>query len=225
MKLLEKYVKKINILDDTKQGGFNWLNSNISQIPQSDVKKLQFSYLYPTLITGFIDLDWHKNTKESVRLTFDNFKNFFNKFQKNINVIKNDKDLYEEYKVTLNSFYGKLDIMTLFGHSLNYSGYLSQYLKFYYTDLIEKNKDKILYIDTDQIFYKGEIDLLDFPTSYEIENIDYVLFAGKQKYVYLKDDKVTIRGKKYQWSEVESNNCVRKLKSFVRQDKINKIGV
>ena len=225
MKLLEKYVNKINISDDRKGTGFNWLNSNIAQIPQSGVKKLEFSHLYPTLITGLIELDWHKNTKESVRLTFDGFRDFFNKFQKNMDVIKKDKALYKEYKTKANSFYGKLDLMSLFGHSPNYSGYLSQYVKFYYTDLIEKNKDKILYIDTDQIFYKGEIDLLDFPTPYEIKNIDYILFAGKKKFVYLKEDKISIFGEKYQWSEVESNNCVKRLKSFVRQDKINKLGV
>jgi hypothetical protein len=221
MKLLERYVKKINISDDTKGTGFNWLNSNISQIPQSGVKKLQFSNLYASLICGFIELDWHKNTRESVRLTFDGFRDFFNKFQNNICEIKKNKALYTEYKTKANSFYGKLDLMSLFGHSPNYSGYLSQYLKFYYIDLIERNKDKILYIDTDQIFYKGEIDLLDFPTSYELENIDYVLFAGKKKFVYLKENKINI-SRVLHWSEVESDNCAKRLKSFARQDKIDR---
>lgn len=225
MKLLDKYVNKINISDDRKGENFNWLNPNIAQIPKCSVKKLQFSHLYPSLICGFIELDWHKNTKESVRLTFENFRDFFNKFQKDFNIIKKDKNLYKEYKTKANSFYGKLDLMTLFGHSPNYSGYLSQYLKFYYSDLIEKNLDKILYIDTDQIFFTGEIDLLDFPTSYELENIDYVLFAGKKKYVYLKENKINIFGEKYQWSESESSKCVTRLKVFARQNKIKELGL
>ena len=97
---------------------------------------------------------------------------------------------------------------------------VAQYLNSFYNDLLEVNKNKILYIDTDTIFYCGELDLLGFNVNYDIEEIPYILIEELKRYVIKKED---FESKGYKGKNVQ--RAIDLLKTLVREDKIEKLGI
>ena len=143
----------------------------------------------------------------------------FDYFSKNRSVLKSDSEVYKEYKTYINSFYGTLGYMSKI-EDVDFITMVAQYLNAFYNDLLEVNKNKILYIDTDTIFYCGELDLLGFNVNYDIEEIPYILIEEKKRYVTKKED---FESKGYRGKNVQS--AIDLLKTLVREDKIEKLGL
>jgi len=224
MKLLDKYKVAIGNPDyeftnSYQSGGFNWLNPLIKGVPMKDVKQLSFSSLYPNIICGLVESGYHEMASEKVKLGMIEFIEKFDYFSKNKLVIKSDTNLYKEYKTYINSFYGTLGYMSKI-EDVDFITMVAQYLNAFYNDLLEVNKNKILYIDTDTIFYCGELDLLGFNVNYDIEEIPYILIEELKRYVIKKED---FESKGYKGKNVQS--AIDLLKTLVREDKIEKLGI
>ena len=224
MKLLDKYKKAIDNPDyeftnSYQSGGFNWLNPLIKGVPMKEVKQLSFSSLYPNIICGLVESGYHEMASEKLKLGMIEFIEKFDYFSKNKLVIKSDTNLYKEYKTYINSFYGTLGYMSKV-EEIDFITMVAQYLNAFYNDLLEVNKNKILYIDTDTIFYCGELDLLGFNVNYDIEEIPYILIEEKKRYVTKKED---FESKGYRGKNVQS--AIDLLKTLVREDKIEKLGL
>ena len=224
MKLLDKYKKAIGNPDyqftnSYQGGGFNWLNPLIKGVPMKEVKQLSFSSLYPNIICGLVESGYHEMASERVKLGMIEFIEKFDYFSKNKLVIKSDTNLYKEYKTYINSFYGTLGYMSKV-EDVDFITMVAQYLNAFYNDLLEVNKNKILYIDTDTIFYCGELDLLGFNVNYDIEEIPYILIEELKRYVIKKED---FESKGYRGKNVQS--AIDLLKTLVREDKIEKLGI
>ena len=228
MKLLDKYKRAIGNPDyeftnSYQSGGFNWLNPLVKGIPMKEVKQLSFSTLYPNIICGLVKSGYHEMASERVKLSMIEFDNKFDFFYKNVKVLKSDPDVYKDYKVYINSFYGTLAYMSKVGGDVDFVTMVAQYLNSFYNDLLKVNKNKILYIDTDTIFYCGELDLLGFNVNYDIEEIPYILIEEKKRYVTKKED---FEAKGYHGSRVKNvQRAIDLLKTLVREDKIEKLGI
>ena len=224
MKLLDKYKKAIDNPDyeftnSYQSGGFNWLNPLIKGVPMKEVKQLSFSSLYPNIICGLVESGYHEMASEKLKLGMIEFIEKFDYFSKNRSVLKSDSEVYKEYKTYINSFYGTLGYMSKI-EDVDFITMVAQYLNAFYYDLLEVNKNKILYIDTDTIFYCGELDLLGFNVNYDIEEIPYILIEELKRYVIKKED---FESKGYKGKNVQS--AIDLLKTLVREDKIEKLGI
>ena len=224
MKLLDKYKRAIDNPDyeftnSYQSGGFNWLNPIIKGVPMKDVKQLSFSSLYPNIICGLVESGYHEMASEKLKLGMIEFIEKFDYFSKNKLVIKSDTNLYKEYKTYINSFYGTLGYMSKV-EEIDFITMVAQYLNAFYNDLLAVNKNKILYIDTDTIFYCGELDLLGFNVNYDIEEIPYILIEELKRFVIKKED---FESKGYKGKNVQ--RAIDLLKTLVREDKIEKLGI
>ena len=224
MKLLDKYKRAIDNPDyeftnSYQSGGFNWLNPIIKGVPMKDVKQLSFSSLYPNIICGLVESGYHEMASEKLKLGMIEFNQKFDYFSKNRSVLKSDSEVYKEYKTYINSFYGTLGYMSKV-EEIDFITMVAQYLNAFYNDLLEVNKNKILYIDADTIFYCGELDLLGFNVNYDIEEIPYILIEELKRYVIKKED---FESKGYKGKNVQS--AIDLLKTLVREDKIEKLGI
>jgi DNA polymerase elongation subunit (family B) len=220
MKLIEKYLSKIDLDNIKNYAGYNWINPYIKDVPLKNVLQLSFNSLYPNIICGMVEAGVHKTAKENVQKSLESFKESFEYFDINKRNLKlNSPDKYLEHKKNINSFYGKLGFLSNTGMSPNYPGFVTEYLKHYYDDLLRKNQSIILHIDTDTIFYAGDMDLLGFNIPYDIENVEYIMFSEKKKYVMLKSEIIT-RG--YHKNAQEAIDVLRR---YIRNDKIEELGI
>jgi len=224
MKLLDKYKRAIDNPDyeftnSYQSGGFNWLNPLIKGVPMKEVKQLSFSSLYPNIICGLVESGYHEMASEKLKLGMIEFIEKFDYFSKNKLVIKSDTNLYKEYKTYINSFYGTLGYMSKV-EDVDFITMVAQYLNAFYNDLLAVNKNKILYIDTDTIFYCGELDLLGFNVNYDIEEIPYILIEELKRFVIKKED---FESKGYRGKNIQS--AIDLLKTLIREDKIEKLGI
>ena len=227
MKLLDKYKIAISNPDyeftnSYQSGGFNWLNPLIKGVPMKEVKQISFSSLYPNIICGLVESGYHEMASEKLKLGMIEFNQKFDYFSKNRSVLKSDSEVYKEYKTYINSFYGTLGYMSKI-EDVDFITMVAQYLNAFYNDLLEVNKNKILYIDTDTIFYCGELDLLGFNVNYDIEEIPYILIEEKKRYVIKKEDFESKGYRGYKGKNVQS--AIDLLKTLVREDKIEKLGI
>jgi len=220
MKLIEKYLSKVDLGNIKNYAGYNWINPYIKDVPLKNVLQLSFNSLYPNIICGMVEAGVHKTAKENVQKSLESFKESFEYFDINKRNLKlNNPDKYLEQKKNINSFYGKLGFLSNTGMSPNYPGFVTEYMRYYYDDLLKRNQNIILHIDTDTIFYAGEIDLLGFNVPYDVESIDYIMFSEKKKYVMLKSEIVT-RG-----YHKNAQKAIDILKRYIRNDKIEDLGI
>ena len=224
MKLLDKYKGAIsnpvmNFTNSYQSGGFIWLNPLIKGVPVKEVKQISFSSLYPNIICGLVESGYHEMASEKVKLGMIEFNQKFDYFSKNRSVLKSDSEVYKEYKTYINSFYGTLGYMSKV-EEIDFITMVAQYLNAFYNDLLEVNKNKILYIDADTIFYCGELDLLGFNVNYDIEEIPYILIEELKRFVIKKED---FESKGYKGKNVQ--RAIDLLKTLVREDKIEKLGI
>ena len=229
MKLLEKYQSKVDLENIKTYGGYNYINPYIKEVPLKNVMQLSFNSLYPNIICGMVESGYHETAArqsthtgltDSVKKSLENFKESFEYFDTNKRNLKlNDPEKYKELKTNINSFYGKLGFLSNTDMAPNYPGFVTEYLRHYYDDLLKRNQHIILYIDTDTIFYVGEIDLLGFNIPYDVESVDYIMFSEKKRYVMLKSEIVT-RG-----YHKNAQEAIDILKRYIRNDKIEDLGI
>jgi len=236
MKLLEKYLSEID-LENIKSygGGYYYINPYIKEVPLKNVKQLTFNSLYPNIICSLIDAGLHKNAPDYIIKIFENFKEEFEYYIINRNYLKLNYYKYQELKININSFYGKLAMNRLGNHNTaNYATYVTEYLCHYYNDLLKRNQRIILYIDTDMIFYTEEaeeIDLLGFNLPFDIETINYIIFPEDRRYIMLKnnENEIEVRGysvsKKGIWDKLRKEKAIDSLRGYIRNDKIECLGI
>jgi len=220
MKLLEKYQSKVDIENIKTYGGYNYINPYIKEVPLKNVMQLSFNSLYPNIICGIVEAGIHESAKDGVKKSLESFKESFEYLDTNKRNLKlNDPEKYKELKTNINSFYGKLGFLSNTDMAPNYPGFITEYLRHYYDDLLKRNQHIILYIDTDIIFYAGEIDLLGFNIPYDVESVDYIMFSEKKRYVMLKSEIIT-RG-----YHKNAQEAIDILKRYIRNDKIEDLGI
>lgn len=140
------------------------LNEDDKCVIFKDIKELTFTREYLiNLIEYFIKIDYKPISELLSDEIIENIKKY-NRREINGKELK----YYDQFQICLSS--------------------VNQYLSQYFNDMISLNKENIVYIDTNSIFYINDIDIIDIPIPFEIKYYKYGFFVSKQKYVLVNDE-------------------------------------
>jgi hypothetical protein len=226
MKLIEKYKDKIANLKDKDyiRSGFCWVNEDYKEILLEDINCLSFNSLYPNIIVGLYD-SGYIDKKESSNIERIRY------FLENKETIK-EIEIYKREKLFTNSYFGIL-YKKYKEYEADSANMVIKLLYLFYLDFIKDNKDSIVYINVDEIFYKGNVNV-DIGIGFIIENVDYLQVNAKGKYISYVEGELKLRGYRTpvkdatQGSFAYRNDVIvgdikNKIISRIRERKLNKI--
>lgn len=180
-----------------------------------DVVQIDFNALYPSILIGLFEADLlEEKWKEDIERV-----KWFLKNRKDLKLLSNASDEYQKWKVHCNSLYTKIQ-----------SPYVVEYMNLFYSDLIDKYGDVIIYIDVDLLILKikksefqtKEIikELSDF--SYDVTFINY--FYAEELKTYVKQDEhgeISVQG----YTEPKREKLEALIKTEIRRRKLDNLGI
>lgn len=157
----------------------------------TNIKKLTFYSLYPNLIIRLADNDIINFNNNEYYLLFKYLYHNRSKFK--------EYNTYIMVKIMINYFYGILS-----GESLQYFKNeklincqnfenFDIYKYGIYGNILNKLGDNLIYLDTDEFYYKGDYEF-NFNLLFEIEDIDQLLIFQKKRYVEICNGTTKIKG-------------------------------
>ena len=177
-----------------------------------DLIKVDFNALYPTILiglfeAGLIDEKW-KQDIERVE--------WFLKNRSELKLLSPN----QQWKIHCNSLYMKIK-----------SPYVVEYLNIYYSDLLEKYGDRIIYIDVDLLmlnikksdFQTKEIipELKDF--NYDVTFVNYFYAEELKRYIEQEESgAINVKGYRY---ENKKQNLLNLIKTEIRRRKLDNLGI
>ena len=202
----------------TYTGGFCWANDVFIDKILEDVNTLDYVSLYPNIVVmlydeGFVDKSESENI-EKIRYFLNNRKD-----------LKLDIAKYSDYKTFVNAYFGYLNnrnikINSELSKGLIISALICYYTKLLYEETLEINQN-IIYIDTDRIFYIGDINLGDIDLESTKNRFDVLIMKQKKRYVAYDGHNITMKGvHKMKREEVENQ-----MRSIIRNKKLNELGL
>ena len=216
MKLIKEYIDKLP--KDLKFDTFEFIKKNILYLNE-DCKdillegliRIDFNNLYPNIILGLyneglIDTKWKNDIKqlESFLENIDELK------KKSLSPYPEDPLSYKLGRIHANELYGKIK-----------SSLVVEYLHLIYTDIIEKYKDDIVYIDVDMIICKKDIDISNIPAKSEMSKLEYFYIENKKRYILFYNGQLETKGH----SKFTKGDLLQLVKSEIRTRRLNKIGI
>ena len=220
MKLRSDYIERIKNLENLKFNNFLIKDKNIHHISNhargnlyDNITRIDFNALYPNILIGLFNEG----------LLNEKWKNDINKvkwFLENRSDLKRlSPDEYEKWKIHCNSLYIKIK-----------SPYVVEYMNIFYSELIEKYGDLIIYIDVDRIYFKLSKEEFQIKTNieelndfnYYVEFINY--FYAEELKKYIEQDsfgQLTCSG----FKEPNKTNLENLIKREVRRRKLENLGI
>jgi hypothetical protein len=195
--------------------GITYINDNIRNIYQVDIKEFSFENLYANLLVELYNVNLIDFRIDNIII--ERVKDFIINKHK---IKETNPTYYLEIRTFVNSLYGRF-------FSKNESNYLfniySHYLKQFYDDLIKVNDDNILYVDVDVFYYKGDLnwDSLINPSIYITDkNVDAAIFFNMKRYALLIEGEFKTKlPLKYD----SKDKILNYLKTISRENKLNAI--
>ena len=160
---MDKYIDNINANKTHLYFGARChLNEENSCKVLSNIKQLTLTSHCFNLINYFIK----NNYKPISELSDEIIENIRKYYRREIN----GRDLYyhDQYHICVSS--------------------INQYLYKWFNDMINLNKENIIYIDTNSIFYINDINVIDINIPYEIKYYKYGYFFRKQTYALIDEE-------------------------------------
>jgi len=220
MKLNESYVKRLKELDNPKFQSFV-VDKKICYLPDNNrgrlyenITRVDFNSFYTNIQIGLfneglIDKEW-KEDIERVQ--------WFLKNRKELKLLQSGE--YEKWKIHCNSLYMKIK-----------SPYVVEYVDMFYTDLIQKYGDLIIYNDVDSLYLK--IDKVSFESKewitelkdfkYDVEFINYLYLEDRKKYIE-QEESGQINTKGFRDENVKQN-LLNIIKREIRRRKLENLGI
>lgn len=197
----------------TFRGGYNWLNDEYKDVIIENLQVTEFNQMYPHIMVllhdeGLIDIP---DEVEKLKWFFNNVKN--------LKLGMNASETYDEYhqwKIWVNSLYGKLSKQTK-GHLI--MGLMSKYQYLLYDELFENNPHHVIYVDTDQIISINQLNLLDCPLPYSVNSYTLGIFKEIKRYVVYDGYDIKVKG--YPVKKLEE--AKREIQDKIRDIKLDKI--
>jgi len=196
-----------------------YLNEDCKDILLEDLIRIDFNNLYPNIILGLyneglIDTKW-KSDMEQLKSFLENVDELKRKAKEFIGKPYDDlqDSILKSYKtgrIHANGLYAKIK-----------SPLVAEYLHLVYTDIIEKYKDDIVYIDVDMIICKKDIDISNIPAKSEMSKVDYFYIENLKKYIIFANGQLETKGH----SKFTKGDLLQLVKSEIRQRRLNKIGI
>lgn len=220
MKLNESYVNCLKELDNPKFQSFI-VDKKICYLPDNNrgklyenITRIDFNFLYANIQIGLFNEGLiGKEWKDDI----DRVK-WFLKNRKELKSLPSSE--YEKCKIFSNSLYDKIK-----------SPYVVEYVDMFYTDLIEKYGDLVIYNDVDSLYLK--IDKVSFESKewitelkdfkYDVEFINYLYLENRKKYVEQKESgNINTKGFR---DENKKQNLLNIIKREVRRRKLENLGL
>jgi hypothetical protein len=220
MKLNESYVNCLKELDNPKFQSFI-VDKKICYLPDNNrgklyenITRIDFNFLYANIQIGLFNEGLiGKEWKDDI----DRVK-WFLKNRKELKSLPSSE--YEKCKIFSNSLYMKIK-----------SPYVVEYVDMFYTDLIEKYGDLVIYNDVDSLYLK--IDKVSFESKewitelkdfkYDVEFINYLYLENRKKYVEQKESgNINTKGFR---DENKKQNLLNIIKREVRRRKLENLGL
>jgi hypothetical protein len=179
-----------------------------------NVTKIDFNALYPTILiglfeAGLIDESW----KEDIERV-----EWFLKNRSELKLLSPNE--YQQWKIHCNSLYMKIK-----------SPYVVEYLNVYYSDLLEKYGDRIIYIDVDLLILN--IKKSDFQTkeiipelkyfNYDVTFVNYFYAEELKKYIE-QEESGTVNVEGYR-NENKKEYLLNLIKREIRRRKLDNLGI
>lgn len=179
-----------------------------------NVTKIDFNALYLTILIGLFEAGLiDENWKEDIERV-----EWFLKNRSELKLLSPNE--YQQWKIHCNSLYMKIK-----------SPYVVEYLNIYYSDLLEKYGDRIIYIDVDLLilnikksdFQTKEIipELKDF--NYDVTFVNYFYAEELKRYIE-QEESGTINVKGYR-DETKKENLLNLIKTEIRRRKLDNLGI
>lgn len=188
MRIREDYIERLKKLEDLTFNNFLIRDKKILYLSDfsrgnlyEDVVQIDFNALYPSLLIGLFDANM---LDESWKEDIDRVK-WFMKNKRDLKMLSitgtSGTSEYEKWKIHCNSLYSKIK-----------SPYVVEYMSMFYSDLIEKYGDRIIYIDVDLLVLKYS--KIEFQTKELIEELkDFNYDISFVNYFYAEDLKKYIK--------------------------------
>ena len=220
MKLNESYVERLKELDNPKfkfyidEKKICYLPDNNRGRLYENITRIDFNSLYANIQIGLfneglIGKEW---TDDIDRVQW------FLKNRKELKLLQSSE--YEKWKIHCNSLYMKIK-----------SPYVVEYVDMFYTDLIQKYGDLIIYNDVDDLYLKIDkvsfeskewiIELKDF--KYDVEFINYLYLEDRKKYIE-QEESGQINTKGFRDENVKQN-LLNIIKREIRRRKLENLGI
>jgi hypothetical protein len=221
MKLNQDYVKRLKELKDPQFDRYSIRGKKILNLPDisrgmlyENITKINFISLYTCIQIGLfneglIDEKW-KSDIDKVKWFLEN-RGDLKLFSANE---------YNEWKIFTNSLYVKIR-----------SPYVTEYMDMFYTDLIEKYGDLIVYNDVDDLYLK--IDKVSFQSKewitelkyfkHDVEFINYFYAEELKKYIE-QEESGQINTKGFR-DENKKQNLLSIIKREIRRRKLDNLGI
>ena len=220
MKLNESYVERLKELDNPKfkfyidEKKICYLPDNNRGRLYENITRIDFNSLYANIQIGLfneglIGKEW---TDDIDRVEW------FLKNRKELKLLQSSE--YEKWKIHCNSLYMKIK-----------SPYVVEYVDMFYTDLIEKYGDLIIYNDVDDLYLK--IDKVSFESKewitelkdfkYDIQFINYLYVEDRKKYIE-QEESGQINTKGFRDENVKQN-LLNIIKREIRRRKLENLGI
>jgi hypothetical protein len=183
-------LKPIEIVSKDFYGGKVWLNEDYVNSSISNLEIITFNLVYPKLITKIVET---------------NLEKFNEVYSKLIDIYYSDKDV--KLKEYINMTYGCLQNPECMIYSKNIH-LVPNRLNKMVSDILSEFKGHIIYIDTDQIFFRNfdEIrgrfekyfnNINKYELTYFSEKSKFGLFISKKHYTIEENGNIKIKGMKH----------------------------
>lgn len=210
MKLIKRYVEKLPSRSPTEgtdrciSSGMCWIDEEIIGKVLTDIKMLDFDNLYSKISVGLFN---EGLVPQSELKNIEKIQTYLETKDQNLRTFCNSYFLYLH----------KIDI--------NIPSNIVDYVKFMMEEIKENND--VIYVDTDRIFYRGDIDLLDIKLTHSNElTFDYLIMSAKKRYIYYNESNggFFVRGYAHSnfWKK-KSIEGIDKIKQRRREDRLDEI--
>lgn len=157
---------------------------------QKDITLLRFEYLYLEIYNEIYNMGLHKD--KSLNQNNPDIENAFEDFKKKFDLYKSNSDDYLD-NFYLGTFGSQLDGFSKGTRSKNlFTLLVIKVIYRYYLDILSNN-DRIINIQDREIYFKGDIDILDTDLTYKLYPISYITFFGKGSFFELRENYNTIK--------------------------------
>ena len=221
MKLRPDYIDRIKKLEDLKFNNFLIKDKNIHHISNhargslyENITRIDFNALYPNILIGLFN-------EGLLNKKWENDINRVKWFLENRADLKLlNPDEYGKWKIHCNSLYIKIK-----------SPYVVEYMNVFYSELIEKYGELIIYIDVDRIYLKLKKEEFQSKThieelndfNYNIEFINYFYAEELKKYIEQEESGVVnVEGYR---DETKKQYLLNLIKREIRRRKLENLGI
>jgi len=214
--MVKRYLDEIN-LNKTQGHRTCYVNNpryNLLKI-HSDVVRIDFTHLYNRVLIQMDDEGLIPDEKVNIESI---------KFLLSIKEDVEESDM-SNWRYVFNSIWSRV-----FQRNRNGANIVCDYLHHFYQELLYKNNNEIIYIDTDSIILnelnqdvKKLIDELELP--YKIVDVDYFYLIAKKRYAYTDENhNIKIKGLlKKELNRFEKLESM--MRTHIREDKLISIGL